>query len=80
MKDRYGAWARLLTLFRLIHDGASHGGLRLPARQGRLFNPDTWDFLEGRPYRDELDRAQRLTPPRVPDGVVHRLRFQEARS
>src|SRR6185503_16285917 len=37
MKDRFGAWARLLTLFRLIHDGASHGGLRLPPRHGRLF-------------------------------------------
>jgi hypothetical protein len=73
MKDRFGAWARLLTLFRLIHDGASHGGLRLPPRHGRLFDPDTWDFLEGRPYRDALDRGERIDPPRVPDGVIHRV-------
>lgn len=73
MEQRHGAWARLLTLFRLIHDGASHGGLRLPARHGRLFDPDTWDFLEGRPYGDILDRRQRLDPPRVSDGVVHRV-------
>lgn len=73
MDQRYGAWARLLTLFRLVHDGAAHGSLRLPARHGRLFNPDTWDFLEGRPYDDVLDRSQRLDPPRVSDGVVYRV-------
>ncbi len=73
MDSRYGAWAQLLTLFRLIHDGATHGGLRLPPRHGRLFNPDTWDFLEGRPWEDVLDRGKRLDPPRVPDGVVYRV-------
>jgi hypothetical protein len=73
MDSRYGAWAQLLTLFRLIHDGAAHGALRLPARHGRLFNPDTWDFLEGRPHGDILDRGQRLDPPRVSDGVVYRV-------
>ena len=73
MDQRYGAWARLLTLFRLIHDGARHGGLRLPARHGRLFDPDTWDFLEGRPYGDQLDRRHRIEPPRVPDGIVYRV-------
>jgi hypothetical protein len=73
MDQRYGAWARLLTLFRLIHDGAHHGGLRLPARHGRLFDPDTWDFLEARPYGDQLDRRHRIEPPRVPDGTVYRV-------
>jgi len=73
MDQRHGAWARLLTLFRLIHDGAAHGNLRLPARHGRLFDPDTWDFLEGRPYHDILDRAQRIDVPRVSDGVVYRV-------
>jgi hypothetical protein len=73
MDARYGAWAQLLTLFRVIHDGAAHGALRLPARHGRLFNPDTWDFLEGRPHGDILDRKQRLDPPRVSDGVVYRV-------
>ncbi len=73
MDSRYGAWAQLLTLFRLIHDGAAHGGLRLPTRQGRLFNPDTWDFLESRPWNDLLDRGNRIDPARVPDGVIYRV-------
>lgn len=73
MDQRFGAWAQLLTLFRLIHDGAAHGGLRLPPRHGRLFNPDTWDFLEGRPYDDALDRSRRIEPPRIADGVVYRV-------
>jgi hypothetical protein len=73
MDQRYGAWAQILTLFRLIHDGAAHGQLRLPARKGRLFNPDTWDFLEGRPYQDHLDRKRRIVPPQISDGVVYRV-------
>ena len=48
MDQRYGAWAQLLTLFRLIHDGGRHGAMRLPARQGYLFDPDRYPFLEGR--------------------------------
>lgn len=32
MDARYGAWAQLLALFRLIHGGARHGDLRLTAR------------------------------------------------
>jgi hypothetical protein len=73
MDQRHGAWAQLVTLFRLVHDGAGHGTLRLPARHGRLFDPDTWDFREGRPYGDGLDRRKRLDPPRVSDGVVYRV-------
>ncbi len=75
MEQRYGAWAQLLTLFRLIHDGGSHGAARLPPRQGHLFNPDTWDFLEGRLYGDVLgqDRTTRLQPPKVSDAVVYRV-------
>jgi hypothetical protein len=73
LDQRYGAWAHLLTLFRLIHDGGAHGSLRLPARAGRLFDPDTWDFLEGRPWGDVLDRRQRVPVPRVSDGVVYRV-------
>src|SRR5207244_3543628 len=49
--QRYGAWAQLLTLFRLIHDGGAHGSLRLPPRHGKLFDPDAYPFLEGRPFR-----------------------------
>lgn len=73
MDQRYGAWARLLALFRLIHDGAAHGTLRMPARGGRLFNPDTYPFLEGRPYRTQRSVEETLKPPHITDGVVFRV-------
>src|SRR5437868_2942373 len=47
MDQRYGAWAQLATLFRLVFDGGRRGKLRLPARHGYLFNPDRYRFLEG---------------------------------
>ncbi len=72
MDQRYGAWAQLLTLFRLVHDGARHGTLVLPARHGYLFDPDRYPFLEGRPHRHRRDDA-RLRPPLVSDGVVFRV-------
>jgi len=40
MDQRYGAWAWLLSTFRLVFDGGGHAGLRLPGREGQLFNPD----------------------------------------
>ena len=50
--QRFGAWAQLLALFRLIHDGARAyrigGVLSLPERRGALFDPDRYPFLEGR--------------------------------
>jgi len=73
MDQRYGAWPRLLTLFRMLHDGAAHGGMRLPAREGRLFDPDAYPFLEGRPHRLLRVMGERLVPPRVPDGVIYRI-------
>jgi hypothetical protein len=48
MDERYGAWAQLLVLFRMIHDGAESGAMRLPKRHGVLFDPDRFTFLEGR--------------------------------
>jgi hypothetical protein len=73
MDQRYGAWAHLLTLFRLIHDGGAHGDLKLPPRHGHLFDPDTWDFLEGRPYGDQLDRGKPINTPKVPDSTIYRV-------
>jgi hypothetical protein len=67
MGQRFGAWAQLLALFRLVHGGAHQGKFRLPARHGRLFDPDRYPFLEGRtPAADA--RASPL--PLVADGVV----------
>jgi len=39
MDQRYGAWAQLLVLFRLIYSGGSHAAMRIPAREGYLFDP-----------------------------------------
>ena len=73
MDQRYGAWAQLLTLFRLVHDGGRHGGLQLPARKGYLFDPDRYPFLEGRPEGSKREPGERIDPPRVSDGVVFRV-------
>ncbi len=73
MDQRYGAWAQLLALFRLVHDGGSHGSLRLPPRHGYLFNPDRYPFLEGRPWGEARVMGARIDPPRISDGVVHRV-------
>ena len=48
MDQRFGAWAQLLSLFRLIHGGGGHGDLRFVARKGGLFDPGRFPFLEGR--------------------------------
>ena len=48
MNQRYGAWAQLLVLFRVVHDGGDFGAEHLPERHGVLFDPDRFPFLEGR--------------------------------
>jgi len=68
MDQRYGAWAQLLVLFRLIYQGGSHGGMRIPAREGYLFDPDRYLFLEGRGERSDPPAI-----PRVSDGVTFRI-------
>lgn len=88
MDQRYGAWAQLVTLFRMIYEGGSHGGLRIPARKGYLFDPKRYPFLEGvvgsqlsvvRTGQTELlttDNRQLTTEaqlPRISDGVIHRV-------
>lgn len=73
MDQRYGAWARLLSLFRLVFDGGGHGGMWLPARHGQLFHPDEYAFLEGRPKGEARQLFTAIEPPRVSDGVVYRV-------
>ena len=68
MDQRYGAWAQLLALFRLIYRGGRHGGMRIPAREGYLFDPDRYLFLEGR-----KQRSDHAAIPRVSDGVLYRV-------
>ena len=35
MDERYGAYAQLLALFRMVYDGATTGAMRLPAAPSR---------------------------------------------
>ena len=72
MDQRYGAWAQLLVLFRMIHDGAESGAMRLPKRHGVLFDPDRFTFLEGRPSSGARQIHERIEPPLVPDGTIYR--------
>ena len=72
MDQRYGAWAQLLVLFRMIHDGAELGATRLPRRHGVLFDPDRFKFLEGRVSGGARQTDERIEPPLVPDGTIFR--------
>lgn len=62
MSRRYGAWSRLLALFRLVYGGGSHGRMKIPARHGYLFDPARYPFLAARDTHGEV--------PHVPDGTV----------
>jgi hypothetical protein len=74
LDDRYGAWARVITLFRVLHDGVKAAeGLVLPARRGDFFNPNAFPFLEGRPRGSSRQVGETLDAPRVSDGVVFRV-------
>ena len=78
MDQRFGVWAQLLVLFRLIHDGApawrTGGALDLPERLGALFDPDRFPFLEGRhAAAGARQTIKRVRPPLVSDGAVHRV-------
>ena len=68
MDDRYGAWAQLLALWRLIHGGGRHAEIALVARRGQLFDPDRFLFLEGRQHAGDP-----VSVPSVSDGVVWRI-------
>ena len=67
MDQRYGAWAQLLTLFRLIYDGGRHAGMRIPPRKDTSSTRTAICFLEGRPkhskrQQGELTRRRRASP------------------
>ncbi len=74
LNDRFGAWARIVSLFRLLHDGAvAANGLRIPPRRGDFFNPDKHPFLEGRPRGAVRQADEVLDLPRISDGVIFRV-------
>lgn len=47
MHRRFGAYPRLVGLFRAVFLGVSHKDLVIPARRGQLFDPNAFPFLEG---------------------------------
>ena len=73
MDQRYGAYAQLLVLFRMVHDGARLGAMTLPPRRGALFDPDRYRFLEGRGGSGARQIHERIEPPLVPDGTICRV-------
>src|SRR5262249_10162264 len=68
MDQRCGAWAQLLVLFRIIYGGGSHDAMRIPPREGYLFDPDRYLFLEGRSERIDSPIISRFS-----DGVFFRI-------
>ncbi len=73
MDDRYGSWAQLLALFRMVHDGTKSGAMHLPGRRGALFNPSRFPFLEGWLGSGAPQVTQAIEPPLVPDGTIYRV-------
>jgi len=73
MDQRFGAWAQILTLSRLVHGGCLHRDLRMPARLGHLFDPHRFPFLEGRADDRSDVRAPEHSLPTVSDGTIYRV-------
>src|SRR5690606_2987109 len=84
MHRRFGAFSRLVSLFRAVFFGVKHGDLVIPARRGELFDPNTYPFLEGwgpegsAPVHEATERAA-VRVPSVDDHtvftVLHKLLF-----
>lgn len=78
MHHRFGAYGQLLALFRAVFFGVKHGTLELPPRRGRLFDPNTYPFLEGgqpdwtAAGTDAGARAE-ARPPSLDDGTIYRV-------
>ncbi|MXY05332.1 MAG: N-6 DNA methylase, partial [Gammaproteobacteria bacterium] len=75
MDQRYGAYAQILVLSRMVHDGARCGAMQLPPRHGALFDPDRYRFLEGRGEQTAGARqlSERIEAPLVSDGTIYRV-------
>lgn len=73
MTDRRGAWASLLSLFRLVYDGGGAEPSYLPARHGELFDPDAFPFLEGRDTDSFYDDGILTNLPAVSDDVMEKV-------
>lgn len=77
MHNRFGAWGHIISLSRTIHLGVEHGDFHIPARQGDLFDPHRYAFLEGwagdsSPIITHSARSE-VQVPTVDDGTVFAL-------
>jgi hypothetical protein len=68
-KTRHMAWPRLLSLFRLLHQGSPHPAMTLPAYGGDLFRPGD---AEGDGVQSALALLEALPEP-PDDELIHRL-------
>ena len=73
MSDRRGAWAALLSLFRLVYDGGGADPNYLPARHGELFDPEAYPFLEGRDADSFYNEGILANLPAISDDVVEKV-------
>ena len=71
MDQRYGAYAQLLALWRMVHDGARGPHMAMSPKHGDLFHPDRYPFLEG--AIGTRQTLERIESPRVADGTIHRV-------
>ena len=74
MNNRFGAWGHIISLSRAIYLGVEHGDFHIPPRQGDLFDPHRYSFLEGwtggsAPVVTQKARAE-VKVPTVDDGTV----------
>ncbi len=67
------AWHRLLATFRMVHAGAAHENLRIPAYGGSLFDPDRFPFLEGRLPSEPWDETPSAPLPIDNRTIMHLL-------
>ncbi|XXY54851.1 DNA methyltransferase [Sorangium sp. So ce269] len=78
MSRRFGAWGRLVSVFRSIYLGMDHGSLHMPAPRGSLFDPHTYPFLEGwgpagsSPIKAPEAQAE-VRVPTIDDETVYRV-------
>ena len=77
MNNRFGAWGHIISLSRAIYLGVEHGDFHIPPRQGDLFDPHRYPFLEGwsggsAPIVTQTARAA-VKVPTVDDGTVFAL-------
>ncbi|MDW9606720.1 N-6 DNA methylase [Sinorhizobium meliloti] len=67
MHLRRGAWARLLTLFRLVHQG-NRSGDWIRGRGGKLFDSAAFPFLQGQDDMNDLPK-----PAEVSDECIAKV-------